>query len=99
MRYEQIIAAVTRTLVIRTVREIEAVRTFVRTVDFQFCNLRTSMGMPALAYAAHASHPSWSSLDDAGGGIDHGMFRCKRGNLQLQGMWNPAGCRARSARA
>ena len=99
MRYEQIIATVARTLVIRTVREIEAVCTFVSSVDFHLSNLRTSMGMPALAYAAHASYPSWSSLDDANGGIKPGMFSCKQGNLQLQGVWNPANRRARFDRA
>jgi hypothetical protein len=98
MRYEQIIAAVTRTLVIRTVREIEAVRLFVRTVDFHLCNLRNCMGMPAYAYAAHASYPSWSSFDDSSGGITTGMTRCKHGNLQLQSVLVPTSCRTRFSR-
>ena len=96
MRNEQIIATVTRTLVIRTVRQIDSVCTFVRTaVDLHLCTLRASMGMPAFAYAAHASYPSWRSLDDASGGIKPGMSSCKRRNLQLQGVWNPASRRAR----
>ncbi len=104
MRYEQIIAAVTRTLVIRTVREMEAVRLFVRTVDFHLCNLRMYSGMPALAYAAHARSRSWSSLDDTSGGINMGMtlmhmLGSKRGNFQYQPVLVPASCPARLNRA
>lgn len=104
MRYEQIIAAVTRTLVIRTVREIEAVRLFVRTVDFHLLNLRMHLGMPALAYAAHARSRSWSSFDDTSGGINPGMtftqmFGSKRGNFQYQPVLVPASCPARFNRA
>lgn len=99
MRYEQIIATVTRTLVIRTVREIETVRLFVRTVDFHLSYLQ-QMGMSALAMAAHARSRSWSSFDDASSGIDDGMWfpanlGCKRGSLLCQRALVPASCPAR----
>ena len=109
MRNEQIIATVTRTLVIRTVREIETVRLFVRTVDFHLSYLR--MGMYALAMAAHARYRSWSSLDDVSSGIDQGMLftahslnvnwafngrsGSKHGNLLCQPALVPASCPAR----
>jgi hypothetical protein len=99
MRYEQIITAVTRTLVIRTVREIEAVRLFVRTVDFHLCHLWMSSGMPALASMAYAGSPSWSSYDDDSDGKRYGMAICKRGNLQYQPVLVTASCQVRFARA
>ncbi len=98
MRNEQIIATVTRTLVIRTVREIETVRLFVRTVDFHLSYLRMSMGMSALAMAAHARSRSWSSLDDVSSGINDLMFGSKQGNLLCQRALVPASCPARSNR-
>lgn len=98
MRYEQIITAVTRTLVIRTVREMEAVRLFVRTVNLHLCYLRMSLGMPALVRLAYVESPSWPSIDDGSGGRYHGMANCKRGNLQYQPVLVPASCRARFAR-
>ncbi len=98
MRYEQIITAVTRTLVIRTAREIEAVGLFVRTVDFHLCHLWMSLGMPAPARMASAGSPSWPSYDDASGGKHYGMANCKRGNLQYQPALVPVSCRARRTR-
>ena len=98
MRYEQIITAVTRTLVFRTVREIEAVGLFVRTVDFHLCHLWMSLGMSAPASMAYAESPSWSSYDDTSGGKRYGMANCKRGNLQYQPALVPVSCRARNAR-
>ena len=98
MRYEQIITAVTRTSVIRTVREIEAVGLFVRTVDFHLCHLWMSLGMPAPASMAYADSPSWTSYNDISGGKHYGMANCKRGNLQYQPALVPVNCQARRTR-
>ena len=108
MRFEQIIAAVTRTLVIRTVREMEAVRLFVRTVSFHLCNARMSqsmsqsmsLGMSALMRqmrvdSAHAGALSWpSSLADMASRIDSGCADSKRSNLLYQPALVLANCPA-----
>ncbi len=85
MRFEQIIAAVTRTLVIRTVREMEAVRLFVGNVSFHLGYQRMHFWISALMQPMHAGSHRWpSSLADLAGGIDAGATDCKRGGLRYQ---------------
>ena len=105
MRIERIITAVTRTLTINVGVEIEAVRSFVRSVDFHLCYARMAHAMSALAaelvgfalgdaaapLASDEPVPQW--LKRAG------MSGWKRRDLLCQPVLVPANCRARFARS
>ena len=73
MRFEQIIAAVTRPVVIATVREIEAVRVFV-CANLHLWLQRMPLGMPAYS----GSMPSFSLGGDDLGWSDPGNKRGKQ---------------------
>ena len=88
MRIEQIIAAVTRSVVNATVREIEAVVLFVNATRLHLWLQRTPLGMPAYS----GSLPLSPSPDgDAG--------RSKRGRLRCQPRLALASCPAGSVTA
>ncbi len=92
MRFEQIIAAVTRSLAIAAVRAITVVESFVSVIGLHFWLLRTNLGMPSY------SGSDLMALDDAGR-IHTGRLGCKRGTVQSQLMLVTAGCPAGSASA
>jgi hypothetical protein len=89
MRIEQNIAVVTRTLVITTVREIEAVVSFANAMRLHLWQQRMPLGM--LAYLA--------VLSSIGG--DRATLRpgSKRGRLLLKPMLALANCPAGTAQA
>jgi hypothetical protein len=88
MRIEQIIAAVTRSVVNATVREIQAAVSFVDALRLHLWLERMPLGMPA--YASSLSH--LPSIDGMPGRIDTGKGGSKPGRLQLQPMLAVASC-------
>jgi hypothetical protein len=92
MRFEQITVAVTRNLVIATVREIEAVVSFANAMRLHLWLQRKPLGMPA--YPGFLSHSSMLCGDlgrpDTGG---------KRGRLLCQPILALASCPAGNATA
>jgi len=95
MRIEQNIAAVTRSLVIATVREIEAVVSFANAVCLHLWLRRMHLGM--LAYSGSLSMSP--SLCGDRGRINTGNACSKRGRLQFQPMLALASCPAGTAKA
>ena len=87
MRFEQIIVAVTRNLVIATVREIEAVVSFANAMRLHLWLLRTNLGMPSYS-------GSDTSTPAGAGRLKPGIFGCKRGRTQSQPWLVTAGCPA-----
>ena len=90
MRIERIITAVTSTLVISTVRQMQAVGLFVRTVNVQLGDLRMHFGMSARERQMHAGFLRWPSLMDLAAAIDAGAAESKRGCLLYQPLLVPA---------
>jgi hypothetical protein len=92
MRIEQNIAVVTRTLVIATVREIEAVVSFANAMCLHLWLRRMPLGM--LAYSGSGSVLPLLCGDRD---IDPGNPGSKRGRLQFQPMLALASCPAGTA--
>jgi hypothetical protein len=92
MRYEQIIAAVTRSLANAEVREIPVVEKFAVAMRLHLWLLRTSLGMPSYP----GSDPS--SLDDAGR-RKTGRPGLQCGTLSVQPAWITGSCPAGFASA
>ena len=89
MRFEQIITAVTRPVVVATVREIKVVVSFVGDMALHLCQQRKPLGMPA-----YSSGLFMSPMDDMGrqrsgmtGSQRSGMTGSQRGRLCLEPMW------------
>ena len=78
MRLEQVITAVTRPVVVATVREIKGVVWFVRDMTFHLCQERRSLGMPA-----YSGGLFMTPMNDMGR---------QRGRLCLEPMWVDAAC-------
>ena len=95
MRFEQIIAAVTRSVVITTVREIEAVVSFANATRLHLWLLRMPLGMPAYS----GSLPCSPSFGGDAGGIGSDDPGSKRGRLRCQPMLALASCPAGTATA
>jgi hypothetical protein len=89
MRFEQNIAVVTRTLVIATVREIDAVVSFAGALCLHLWLRRMSLAMPAYAGCRSGSPALAGNL-----GIDPGNCGSKRGRLLFQPMLVLASCPA-----
>jgi hypothetical protein len=87
MRFEQIIAAVTRPVVIATVREIEAARVFANASLHRWLQ-RMPLGMPA-----YSGSLPLSSFGDAGG-INPADPGSKRGRSRCQPLLALANCPA-----
>ena len=92
MRYEQIIAAVTRSLANAEVREIPVVEKFAAAMRLHLWQLRTSLGMPSYPGA------DLTSFDDVGS-TSTGNPGCKRGRAQSQLLLVTADCPAGFASA
>jgi len=88
MRFEQIITAVTRPVVIATVREIKAVVSFANDMCLHLWLQRMSLGMPAYSDAL-----SMSPVGDLGR-HDSGPSGSKHDKLRLQPMLALASCPA-----
>lgn len=95
MRIEQNIAAVTRSLVITTVREIEAVVSFANAMCLHLWLQRMPLGV--LVYPGSLSNSAMLCGNCCG--IDTGNPGSKRGRSQFQLMLVLAGCPTGSARA
>lgn len=91
MRIEQNIAAVTRTLVNTTVREIDAVVSFAA-LCLHLWLRRRSLGLPAYAGCMSGSPSLGGDVD-----IDPGQGGSKRGRLLFQPMLALASCPAGNA--
>ena len=78
MRLEQVITAVTRPVVVATVREIKVVVSFVRDMTLHLCQERKSLGMPA-----YASGLFMTPMNDMGR---------QRGRLCFEPMWADTAC-------
>ena len=78
MRLEQVITAVTRPVVVATVRELKVVVSFVRNMTLQLCKERKSLGMPA-----YSSGFFMAFMNELGG---------RRGRLCLEPMRVDAAC-------
>ena len=94
MRIEQIIAAVTRSVVTTTVREIEAAVLFVNAVRLHLWLKRMPLGMPAHL----GSFAYLPSIDGMPGRIPVGGLGSKQGRLRHQPMLALASCPAGRAR-
>ncbi len=94
MRFEQIIAAVTRSVAIATVREIEAVVSFVNATRLHLWLQRMPLGMPP-----YSGLLAVSPLCGDAGGIEIPGCGSKRGRLRYQPMLALASCPAGTARA
>ena len=94
MRFEQIIAAVTRPVVIATVREIETARVFVNALCLHLWLQRMPLGMPA-----YSGSMPFSSLGGDAGGINPGDPVSKRGRLRCQPLLALASCPAGTVKA
>ena len=86
MRFEQIITAVTRPVVVTTVREIKVVVSFVGDMALHLCQQRKPLGMPA-----YSSGLFMSPMDDMGR-QRFGMTGSQRGRLCLESKWAGATC-------
>ncbi len=86
MRFEQIITAVTRPVVVTTVREIKVVVSFVGDMALHLCQQRKPLGMPA-----YSSGLFMSPMDDMGRQRS-GMTGSQRGRLCLESKWADATC-------
>jgi hypothetical protein len=95
MRFEQNTVAVTRNLVIATVREIEAVVSFANAMRLHLWLQRMPLGMPAYSGSLSVS----PSLDVDAGRIDTPQPGSKRGRLLSQPMLALASCPAGSVKA
>ena len=95
MRHESIIAAVTRSVAIATVREIEAVVSFVGAACLHLWLQRMPLGMPAYSGSLSVS----SSLGGDAGRIDTPQPGCKRGRLLCQKILALASCPAGTVKA
>jgi hypothetical protein len=94
MRFEQIIATVARSVAIATVREIEAVVSFVNATCLHLWQQRMPLGMPAYSGCLLVS-----PFDGDAGWINSADPGSKRGCLRYQPMLALASCPARTARS
>jgi len=86
MRFEQVITAVTRPVVVSTVREIEAVMSFVNDMWLHLCLQRNFLGMPDYFGALFMS-----PVGDTG--RQHAEWiGSQRGSLGLQPLMADASC-------
>jgi len=95
MRNELFIAAITRSVVITTVREIEAVVSFANAMRLHLWLQRMPLGMPAYSGSLSVS----PSLDVDAGRIDTAQPGSKRGRLLGQPMLALASCPAGTVKA
>jgi hypothetical protein len=95
MRIEQIIAAVTRSVVNATVREIEAARMFADAARLHLWLQRMPLGMSA--YPGSLLHSP--SIDGEPGRTEIGKPGSKQGRLRLQPMLALASCPAGTFKA
>ena len=86
MRFEQVITAVTRPVVVTTVREIEAVMSFVNDMRLHLCLQRNSLGMPNYSGALFMSPVGDTGRQYAG------YIGSQRGSLCLQPLRADANC-------
>lgn len=86
MRFEQVIIAVTRPVVVATVREIKVVVSFVSELTLHLCQQRKTLGMPA-----YSSGSFMSPMDDMGRQSAE-MAGGQRGRLRLEPIWADATC-------
>jgi len=86
MRFEQVITAVTRPVVVATVREIKVVVSFVGDMALHLCQQRKPLGMHA-----YSSGLFMSPMDDMGR-QRFGMTGSQRDRLCLQPIWADATC-------
>ncbi len=86
MRFEKVITAVTRPVVVATVREIKVVVSFVREMNLHLSQQRKPLGMPA-----YSSGLFMSPMSDMGRQRT-GMTGGQRGRLCLQPTWVDATC-------
>lgn len=92
MRFEQITAAVTRNVVITTVREIEAVVSFANAMCLHLWLRRKPLGMPAYPGLLSGSSILCGDLDRPDTGS-------KRGRTLCQPIWALASCPVGTATA
>ncbi len=85
MRLEQVITAVTRPVVVATVREIKVVVSFVRDMAIHLCQQRKPLGMPAYSSGLFMSPTS--------------VMGSQRGRLCFEPMWADAACSMRTRNA
>jgi hypothetical protein len=86
MRFEQVITAVTRPVVVATVREIKAVMSFVNDMRLHLCLQRNALEMPAYTRGLFMS-----PVGDTGRQRT-GFTGIERGRLCLQPSWADATC-------
>lgn len=86
MRFEQVITAVTRPVVVATVREIKVVMSFVSDMRLHLCLQRSSLGMPAYAGALFVSPVGETNRQYAR------FPGIQRGGLCPQPIWADATC-------
>jgi hypothetical protein len=94
MRFEQFIAAVTRPVVIATVRAIQAARVFANASSLQLWHERVPLGMPAYWDAMPCS-----SLRDGLVALHPGAVGSQRGRLHCQPRLALASCPVETSRS